>query len=450
MDNTKYPSTVALSSSLKVAMEKIEKNSLGALVVIDSDNKVLGVLTDGDIRRYFLAGGQINDKVSRCLNENCTVVTADTSREHLLKLLDNGIRIIPVVTNDRTLVEVYHSKNIPQPRTCAVSSRAKAPVRLSFGGGGSDLTNHFMKDVGFTLNSSISLFSHATLIKRPSSKITISSIDINSEIEFSSIEELTQFNRSDHSLRLLLAVIKIVKPTFGFHLILHSDYPICSGLGGSAAVSAAILGCFNEFRETKWTKHQIAELAFEAERIELGIKGGWQDQYVTCVGGFCFMEFNKDKNYIQALKLEGNTIDELEANLVLCFTGDTHDSGKIHSGARSQSALTKSAEIARVMAQTLARGNTKEFGELIDEAWQIKRRQNNSVSSPKLDKLYQEAINAGATGGKLLGAGGGGFFLFIVPPENRILFNSFLNTHGLKSYPFNFSDAGLKSWKVTG
>ena len=103
-----------------------------------------------------------------------------------------------------------------------------------------------------------------------------------------------------------------------------------SGLGGSAVVSSAIIGCFNEFRSDRWDRHEIAEMAFQAERLMLNIPGGWQDQYATVFGGFNHMEFSSEQNTIVPLRLEPNIIAELEESLVLCYTGSNHDSGSIH------------------------------------------------------------------------------------------------------------------------
>ena len=108
-----------------------------------------------------------------------------------------------------------------------------------------------------------------------------------------------------------------------------------SGLGGSAAVSASILGCFNQFKTDKWTRHELSELAFQAERLYLGIAGGWQDQYATIFGGLNFIEFESKQNIIHPLRIDKEIINELEESLILCDTGKGHDSGEIHEDQRS-------------------------------------------------------------------------------------------------------------------
>ena len=111
-----------------------------------------------------------------------------------------------------------------------------------------------------------------------------------------------------------------LNPKHGFELHIYSDYPMSSGLGGSAAVSASILGCFNQFKTDKWTRHELSELAFQAERLYLGIAGGWQDQYATIFGGLNFIEFESKQNIIHPLRIDKEIINELEESLILCDT----------------------------------------------------------------------------------------------------------------------------------
>src|SRR6185437_11988134 len=121
----------------------------------------------------------------------------------------------------------------------------------------------------------------------------------------------------DTKTGLINSVVSLIRPRSGFELEVAADFPVGSGLGGSAAVTAAIIGCFNEFRTDPWTRRQIAEMAFQSERLMLNIAGGWQDQYATTFGGFNFMEFTADENLIVPLRLEPSTVRELEACFLL-------------------------------------------------------------------------------------------------------------------------------------
>ena len=228
-----------------------------------------------------------------------------------------------------------------------------------------------------------------------------------------------------------------------------------SGLGGSAVVSAAILGCFNQFRRDRWDLHELAELAFQAERLLLNVAGGWQDQYATVFGGFNFMEFRLEQNLVHPLRVHGDTLLELEESLVLCDTGTSHDSGAIHDDQRGhmscdavQNLVKANVELTYQLRDHLLRGRLLEFGRLLDTAWQYKRQFSEKISNPHLDDIYAHAMNHGAVGGKLMGAGGGGFFIFYVTPFRRHELMEALEARGLSLRRFRFDQEGLRAWTV--
>ena len=128
---------------------------------------------------------------------------------------------------------------------------------------------------------------------------------------------------------MIISLIQIIKPNFGFNLYTYSDVPMGSGLGGSAVLLSAIIGSFNNFRENKYTNYEIAELAFHAERIVMGLSGGWQDQYATVFGGLNYIEFRNNENIVNQLRISDDIKTELEDSLLLCYTGLSHNSGKI-------------------------------------------------------------------------------------------------------------------------
>ena len=228
-----------------------------------------------------------------------------------------------------------------------------------------------------------------------------------------------------------------------------------SGLGGSAAVSATVLGCFNQFRRDKWDPYELAELAYQAERIHLGVAGGWQDQYATVFGGFNFIEFKIDQNIVHPLRIHPDTLLELEESLLLCDTGISHDSGEIHEDQRCKlqqdevrQLMESNVELSYRMRNLLLRGRLLKFGESLDAAWNSKRGLSRKISNSYLDKIYDSAMQNGAVGGKLLGAGGGGFYLFYVPPSHKHCLMKHLEACGLRIQPFRFDQDGLRAWTV--
>lgn len=438
--------------SILNALKKIESNHYGIIIAQDDDNKVTGVATDGDIRRKLLEKVSMKDSISNCLNKKFISSNENTPREFLLKQLDHNIRIIPVLDSQKNLISIVTRDYFPVLKQKKIFARAKSPVRVSFGGGGSDISAFFYKNKGAVINSTISIYSHATLKVRNDNKIYLHSLDLNDNLKFNDIEELLKY---EGSFSLIKCVIMAIKPDFGFELFIHSDYPMSSGLGGSATVTAAILGCFNQFRTDKWDQYEIAELAFQAERLHLGVSGGWQDQYATVFGGLNFIEFNKDQNIINPIRLTEEVLLELEESLVLCYTGLTHDSGNIHNDQKKQTnkvdvkaRISSNVKLTYDMRDNLLKGRLMDFGKNLHKAWMNKKSFSNKISNPALDEIYDGAIKNGAVGGKLLGAGGGGYFLFYVPPFKVHNLLKWLKNKNLNNTTFKFENNGLKSWTV--
>jgi D-glycero-alpha-D-manno-heptose-7-phosphate kinase len=439
-------------ASMRDALSQIESNHHGIVLTIDNKGAVNGLATDGDIRRRLLEGGTLDESIGSCANRTFVWETPATSRESLIKKLDHRIRFIPILDKDRRLVGVVSREHLPVQLEEAVYARSRSPVRISFGGGGSDLTHYFSEISGAVINTTVSLYSHATLRVRNDSKIIVVSRDLGQTLE---AEDLSTALRQEGRFGLLQAILKAISPDFGFELYLHSDFPMKSGLGGSAVVSSAVLGCFNQFRRDKWDMHELAELAYQAERLHLGVAGGWQDQYATVFGGFNFMEFRMDQNIVHPLRIHPDTLLELEESLLLCDTGTTHESGDIHEDQRREMQqddvrilVRNNVELSYRMRNLLLRGRLLEFGHALDEAWQTKRRLSSKISNMRLDAVYDGAMRNGALGGKLLGAGGGGFFLFYVPPFYKHQLMSYLEATGLKVQPFRFEKEGLRAWTV--
>jgi D-glycero-alpha-D-manno-heptose-7-phosphate kinase len=435
------------------ALKRIEENRHGTIFTAGSNGVVVGMATDGDIRRHLLNGGALDDSISRCANTDFVRENIGTPREVLIKRLDHQIRTIPLLDSAGRLAGVVSRDHIPMQSEEPVYARARAPVRISFGGGGSDLTHYFAENEGgAVINTTISLYSHSTLRIRSDGRVKVQSLDLGETLEG---EDLKNALARPGRFGLVQAMLRAINPDFGFELYLHSDYPMKSGLGGSAVVAAAMLGCFNQFRLDQWDLYELAEIAYQAERHYLGVAGGWQDQYATVFGGFNFMEFRMDKNVVHPLRIHPDTMLELEESLILCNTGGFHDSGDIHDDQRAQMAtchvrdmVETNVRLSYEMRNDLLRGRLLEFGHLLDKAWEYKRHFSRKISTSHLDLIYAEACAHGAVGGKLLGAGGGGFFLFYVPPFRKHGLISYLQAAGLEIRPFRFEPQGLQAWTV--
>jgi D-glycero-alpha-D-manno-heptose-7-phosphate kinase len=436
--------------SVRDALKKVDKNHYGMILVISASDEVLGIATDGDIRRALIDGLTLEDSIADCMNKNYIFATVQTTRENLIKKLDGYIRFIPILDEQKKLKSIVSKDFIPLQEEQDVYIRSRAPVRVSFGGGGSDVTHYFTGQPGAVINSAISIYSHATMKVRNDQKIVIHSLDLNETLE---AKNLDQCLKMKGSFGLIVSLLKVVKPAFGFTLYLNSDFPVGSGLGGSATLSAAVLGCFNTLRKDRWDRHEISEIAFQAERLHLGIAGGWQDQYAAVFGGFNFLEFDASQNIINPIRIQSDTLLELEENLVLCDTGITHKSGDIHQNQKKamsddsvKEKVKENVSLTYDIRNYLLRGRLNEFGRALDQTWQLKRKFSTMITNSEIDKIYNGAIENGALGGKLLGAGGGGFFIFYVPPFKKHRLIKYLRSNNLSVRPFSFEPNGLKTW----
>ena len=434
------------------AVNRLETSRVQIAFVLDASDRLVGVVTNGDIRRFLLEGGQTSDSVRLCMNRSFRSAPTDASREDLLKLLDLGFNAIPRVDADGRLIDIVTPESLPTVPEAPVLVRSRAPVRVSFGGGGSDLTYFFVDHPGAVLSTTISLFCHVTLVPRTDAEIHLHSEDLDTVQRYESITDLQ--NRLERN-SLLAATVSVIRPSSGFNLYVRSDFPVGSGLGGSSAVTTAIVAAFNELRLDRWTTYEIAEVCFQAERLCFGVAGGWQDQYASAFGGLNLIEFDGTRNLVHPIRLEESIINELEECLILCDTQMPHESGHIHQrqrmdfdNGRKATELKDVVSLCRKMHHHLIRGELSDFGRALHAAWQMKRGLTASVSNSRVDDLYSIAMSAGALGGKLLGAGGGGFFLFFVQPRFRKAVTENLKSAGCRISAFRFESRGVVSWRT--
>lgn len=443
--------TMLCTQVILAAIERMESSRFQIVFVVNETGHLLGLITNGDLRRHLLHGGSANDLVTECMNRDFTSVNTDASREELLKLLDLGFHVIPRVDHTGRLLDLVTSEYDLASPEAPILTRARAPVRVSFSGGGSDLTYYFVDHPGAVLSTTVALYSHATLIPRPDKEINIYSEDLDTHEQYPSLMELLH----SENRGLLRAVVSVVKPVYGFDLYVRSDFPVGSGLGGSSAVATAVVAAFNEMRLDRWTTYEVAELAFHAERVCFGIAGGWQDQYASAFGGFNLIELDGKKNLVHAIRMEPSTLNELEECLILCDSRIMHDSGALHEEQREAVSQTDKSQqvsemvdLCRQMHKHLIRGELMDFGRSLDRGWQLKRSLSASISNSQIDCIYQSAIDAGALGGKLLGAGAGGFFLFFVQPQYRQKVAQRLRDMNCKLSSFRFETEGVTSWRT--
>ena len=234
------------------------------------------------------------------------------------------------------------------------------------------------------------------------------------------------------------------------------DAPPGSGLGSSSALVVALVQAFATILEAPLGEYDIAHLAYEIERVDLGLAGGRQDQYAAAFGGINFIEFLAlDRVIVNPLRISDGIRNELESSIVVCFSGRSRSSAEIidrqTAGMKSDNSKTiqamhKLKGDAFDMKRALLTGDIDGMGEILNESWQAKKDSAEGVSNPLLDELFDLAMRNGALAGKVSGAGGGGFMFFFVHPENRYRLVSKLNETGAVSSPVKFTQQGCVSW----
>jgi len=444
--------TVLELCAVKDAAFAIDKNGMGTVFIIDHDEIVLGVVTDGDIRRYLISGGLYEDCIRKCINTQFSYEHVSASRETILKSLDDRVRYLPILNDLGKIVKIVSRKSYPIISDNLKCVRARAPCRISFAGGGTDLSSHFLGDgTSLVLNVTVQKYCRATMTVRSDQLVRLTSLDIGKTMEFQ-LSEVDNLRKTDFDL--FISIISIVRPVVGFDIQIESDVAIGTGLGGSSAATAAFLGCLNEIRSIKWTSYELAEICYQSERHYADIPGGWQDQYACVFGGINLMTFSRDKHVVTPLKISDDVFDELEDSLILYDTRKQRNSGKIHranfgkNSKKKELALIEAVELADAMKECILLGKLSELGRLLDRAWLAKKKQDSNISNPYLDDIYSGAKEHGAVGGKLLGAGAGGFFLFMAAPKNVPGLRSHLDSIGGRSERILLDKYGLKTWVV--
>ena len=333
--------------------------------------------------------------------------------------------------------------------------KSKAPLRISFAGGGTDVPPYTEMRGGCVVSSTITKYAYAVLKSRGDKNKRVNSIDYGLMMSFKSISQL----RYDGKLDLVKAAMKTFQlENYGFDMTISCDAPPGSGLGSSSAVMVAIIGAFKELLNKPLTSYEVAELAYRLERIELGIKGGLQDQYAATFGGFNFIEFRKSSVVVNPLRIRSEILNELHSNLMLFDTGKTRLSARILERQISATQKRKRVvlesldflkQLAIDMKNALLRGDLKSFGELLHMGWEHKKKLDSQISNPFIDKLYNIAREGGAIGGKVCGAGGGGHLLIYCDLEKRRKIAKKLESLGCKLVTFSFEHNGLQTWKIS-
>ncbi|MBW6489824.1 MAG: dehydrogenase [Lentimicrobium sp.] len=337
--------------------------------------------------------------------------------------------------------------------------RSKAPLRIGLAGGGSDVSPYSDLYGGAILNATISLYAYATIEPRSDGKIMIRSVDKG---EFGIFESVEQFQPGNGMLLQQGIYNRIVRDyshkPLSFSLTTYVDAPPGSGLGTSSTLVVTILGAFAEWLNLPLGEYDLARLAYDIERVDLGMAGGKQDQYAATFGGVNFMEFSdNDKVIVNPLRIKESYLNELSNNLVLFYTQTSRFSSNIieaqtrnviNNNSITIEAMHKLKMQSFMMKEALLKGDLDKIGEILDFGWENKKLMADEITNPYLDQIYKTAKANGATGGKISGAGGGGFMIFYCPGNSRSDVIQALRQYGGEARRYEFTDKGLRTWSL--
>ncbi len=338
--------------------------------------------------------------------------------------------------------------------------RSRAPLRLGLAGGGTDVYAFFKKYGGYVLNVTTNLSVYCTIEPTKINKISFLASDRNEKFECNSLSEI----EIDETLILHKGIYnRIVKDfnngkSLSFNMTTYSDVPAGSGLGSSSTMVVAQIKAYTEWLNLPLGEYDIAKLAYEIERIDLGLSGGMQDQYAATFGGLNFMEFHKDgKVIVNPLRVKDWIKNELENSIILYYMGASRDSAKIikeqiqnaeKDDSSSIKAMLELKQSALKMKEAILMGDLDLFASCLNKGWEAKKKVSSVISNNEIDKLYDYVIRNGAKAAKISGAGGGGFMMIVVDPSKKYSLIKLLEKKGGKVLNANLVEKGTESWIV--
>ncbi|QCP50771.1 dehydrogenase [Trinickia violacea] len=337
--------------------------------------------------------------------------------------------------------------------------RSRAPLRLGLAGGGTDVSPYTERFGGHVLNVTIDKYAYATIEQREDGLVEFVAADTGRVWSGKAQPVLERVSGLDLHAGVYNRIVKDFNhgQPISVTVTTHSEAPPGSGLGSSSTMVVALVHAFSELMSLPLGEYEVAHLAYEIERVDLGMAGGKQDQYAAAFGGLNFMEFYGDRVIVNPLRLKANVKAELESSLVLFYTGVSRESAKIieqqSSGVsgnvqKSIDALHHVKEEATAMKEAVLKFDIEALAASMRAGWESKKKTADAISNSSIDEIYDAAIRAGALAGKVSGAGGGGFMMFFVDPARRPNVMRELAKFNGQVFTCNFTEHGAFSWRT--
>ncbi|MEJ0018584.1 MAG: hypothetical protein WDN25_18895 [Acetobacteraceae bacterium] len=338
--------------------------------------------------------------------------------------------------------------------------RARAPLRLGLAGGGTDVSPYADLHGGAVMNATIDRYIYATIEWREGDEVEFESHDLGLTVRYPAVAPLPFDGRLDlpKAIYNRIAADYLDNRALPLRIATYSEAPAGSGLGSSSTLVVAVLQAFTELLALPLGEYDLAHLAYVIERQDLGLQGGRQDQYAATFGGFNFMEFRaNDTVIVNPLRIKREVINELEAQTVLCFTGVSRESASIiaeqarnvESGAaKSIEAMHRLKAAAIEMKEALLKGDLRRLAETLHAGWTSKRDMAQGISNDRIERALEIAMAAGASAGKVSGAGGGGFIMFLAPLERKRAVMTALTDAGYRAETVRYTREGATAWRT--
>jgi D-glycero-alpha-D-manno-heptose-7-phosphate kinase len=338
--------------------------------------------------------------------------------------------------------------------------RSRAPLRLGIAGGGTDVSPYCDQYGGYVLNATINKYAYATIENNSSGHVELVAVDQNLSATYETCSHIC----NDGVLDLHKAVYNRIVRQFNNNVALplrittFCEAPAGSGLGSSSTIVVAMVSAFAEWMSLPLGEYDLARLAYEIERIDAGLNGGKQDQYAAAFGGFNFVEFySNDRVIVNPLRVKNWIISELEASLVLFYMGRSRDSAKIideqasnveGGNKESVDAMHKLKEEAVHTKECLLKGDFEGLAESMSISWTSKKRTAKAITNHDINRVYDHIIRSGAKAGKVSGAGGGGYMMFLVDPARRVEVIRALSKLDGQVMDCYFNKHGAHAWRI--
>jgi D-glycero-alpha-D-manno-heptose-7-phosphate kinase len=336
---------------------------------------------------------------------------------------------------------------------------ARAPLRIGLAGGGTDVDPYASLHGGCVLNATINRYAYTFLSYSGNGLINIEAQDrgLTWSGRFDELDSVPLGLQLHRAAIIRMASMARIEKFPAIRISTLADAPVGSGLGTSSTVVVSIIQALSEILNVPLGEYDLARIAFQVERVDCGLSGGGQDQYAAAFGGVNFMEFYaKDRVLVNPLRIRDSTLCDLESSLVLYFTGvsrqsaeiiDTQRANVLNNNVAAIEAMHQVKAQAIAMKQALLLGSISELAESMRFGWMAKKQMAANVSNSAIDDVYDQALRHGAIAGKVSGAGGGGFMMFLVQPAKRFSVIRFLETQGGQVFPCGFSKRGAISWR---